>query len=177
MTTRPPPFEESLADRLRGAARVAVVGVGDELLPADRIGMVAAREVQALRLPGVGVHLAGTLPESFTGPIRRGRPDHVVLLDAADMGTRPGTVAILSSGEVRGARLSTHALPLTVLISYLEETMGVPVTLVGVQPDLKARSVALTPPEHAAVAQIVCAFQRLLGPRGARPPPKRRRAR
>jgi hydrogenase 3 maturation protease len=177
VTTRPPPFEEALANRLRGATRVAVVGIGDELLPTDRIGMVTAREVQALRLPRVVVHLAGTLPESFTAPIRRSRPDHVLLLDAADMRTRPGTVAILSSGAVRGSRLSTHALPLTVLISYLEGTMGVPVTLVGMQPELKVRTAALSPAEHAAVAQVVCAIQRLLGPRGARPPQKRRRAR
>jgi Ni,Fe-hydrogenase maturation factor len=85
------------------------------------------------------------------------------------MGTRPGTVAILSSGDVQGARLSTHALPLTVLIAYLEETMGVPATLVGIQPDLEAKGPSLTAAEQAAVARVVCAFQRLLGPRLARP--------
>ena len=177
MTTHPPEFEQELERRLSGEPRIAVVGVGDELQPTDRLGMVVAREVGALRLPGVSVHLAGTLPESFTAPIRRSRPDRVVLLDAADMGTRPGTVAILSSGEVKGARLSTHAMPLTVLMTYLEETMHVPVTLVGIQPDLGARGPALTASEQAAVVRVVCAFQRLLGPRQARRRTGRGRAR
>lgn len=165
MTTHPPEFEEELARRLGGGSRIAVVGIGDELQPTDRLGMVAAKEVEALRLPGVGVHLAGTLPESYTAPIRRSRPDRVVLLDAAEMGMRPGTVAILSTGQVRGARLSTHALPLTVLIEYLEKTMDVPVTLIGIQPDPRSHGPSLTAAEQAAVARIVCTFQRLLGPR------------
>jgi len=115
-------IEADLARRLRRARRIAVLGIGDELRREDRLGMLAAREVEALRLPDVRVFLAGVVPESFTGPIRRVRPDHVLLLDAAEFGARPGTARVLHPAEVGGSRFSTHAIPLPVVIAYIEET-------------------------------------------------------
>ena len=67
------PVSETLQRRVKGARRLAVVGIGDELIPADRLGMAAAREIEARHLPGVKVFFAGTVPESITGPIRRYR--------------------------------------------------------------------------------------------------------
>lgn len=164
----PPEFEADLAKRLRGVRRLAVVGIGDELLPSDRLGMLAAREVQGIRLPNVLVLLAGTTPESFTAPARRFRPDHVLLLDAADMGARPGTVGIIAPDRVAGARFSTHALPLSVVMGYLEETVKAPVVLVGIQPDLGVQGPTPTPAEQAGLTRIVATLQRLLGERPRR---------
>ena len=97
------PVSETLQRRVKGARRLAVVGIGDELIPADRLGMAAAREIEARHLPGVKVFFAGTVPESITGPIRRYRPEHVLFLDAAEMGERPGTIAVSTPGASRQA--------------------------------------------------------------------------
>jgi len=156
------PLERALGRRLRGARKVAVVGVGDELQASDRLGILAARDVEGLRLPGVKVFLAGTTPESFTAPIRRYRPERILLLDAADMGERPGSVAVVAPGRVAGARLSTHALPLTVVIEYLEETTGAAVILVGIQPDLSAEGSLPTSAEKAGLTRLMGILQRLL---------------
>lgn len=161
-------FEDELAKRLAGDRRLVVLGIGDELLPADRLGILAAREIQALRLKDVLVLLAGTTPESFTAPARRFRPDHVLLLDAADMGARPGTVAIIAPDRVAGARLSTHALPLSVVMGYLEETVKAPAILVGIQPDLGVQGPTPSPAEQAGLTRIVATLQRLLGERPRR---------
>ena len=162
-------LEEDLARRLRGAARVAIVGIGDELQRPDRLGMLAAKELQGLGLPGVLVFLAGTVPESVTGPVRRFRPDHILLLDAADLGLRPGTVAVVDSDRVVARTLSTHSLPLSVVMQYLEKTTGSPATLVGIQPDLRARGDDLTGFEEAGLARIVGCIHRCLGARDLRP--------
>lgn len=161
-------FEKDMERRLGDARRVAVVGIGDELQPSDRLGMLAAREIEALHLKDVQVFLSGTVPESFTAPIRRFRPNHVVLIDSADMGIRPGTVAVIAPDRVKGVRLSTHALPLTVVVEYLEKTARVPVTLVGIQPDLEHQSPAPTPAEAAGITRIVACAQRCLSERGRR---------
>jgi hydrogenase 3 maturation protease len=161
-----PDLETVLGKRLSGARRVAIVGIGDELSRHDRLGILAARDFEALRLPAVKVFLAGTIPESFTGPIRRWKPDHVVLIDAADMGTRPGTVAVIGAQNIRGSRLSTHALPLSLVIKYLEKDVGTRVTLVGIQPDLAA-SGPTTGAETAGVTHLVASLHRLLGGRKA----------
>lgn len=168
MRRRPiPDFERVLDRRLGNARRVAVVGIGDELSRHDRLGMLAAVDLEALHLPQVKVFLAGTLPESFTGPIRRWKPDHVVLIDAADMGARSGTVAVIGAQEVRGSRLSTHALPLSLIVKYLEKDVGTRATLVGIQPDLAAGETATTAAEAAGVTRLVASLHRLLGTRKA----------
>lgn len=170
--TRAPSFEVAFARRLRGARRVAVVGIGDELKRDDRLGTLAAQAVEALRLPNVAVFLAGTVPESFSAPIRRSRADHVVLLDAADMGRKPGTLAVINEGRVSAVRLSTHALPLTVFMEYVRTTAKAKVTLVGIQPDLSSAAVEPTKEERAGLARAAKAVKSLL----ARKPSSRRRA-
>ncbi len=156
-------FEQRLRRRLRGAKRVAVVGIGDELAPHDRLGMLAAWEVEGLHLPNVKVFLAGTVPESVTGPIRRYKPDHVLLLDAADMGARPGTVAIVHADEVQARLLSTHALPLSVVMEFLAEDAKTQVTLVGIQPNTAHHGEIPCSQEQAGLTRLLVSIFHILG--------------
>jgi len=125
-----------LQQRLKEAHRIAIVGIGDELSPFDCLGMFAAREIEKLHLPDVNVFFAGTTPESVTAPIRRFRPDHVILIDAADMGVRPGTIAILKPGRIQANLVSTHVLPLSVIMKFIAQDSKTRVTLLGIQPDI-----------------------------------------
>jgi len=146
-------FEADFARALAGATRVAVLGVGDDLNPRDRPGILAAILIHALERPNVTVYLAGTMPENFTGALRKERPSHVVLIDAADMGRPPGNVDLLHPGAVRGQRFSTHAMPLTLVIEYLEKELGTAVVLVGVQPDASPPTGEAEPVVSPAVAE------------------------
>jgi len=128
------PVFAALKKRLEATRRLAVVGIGDELSPSDRLGMTAAREIERQKIPGVQVFLAGTVPENVTSTLRRYGPDHVLFLDAAEMGERPGTLAIIAPGQVRARFFSTHSLPLPVVMEYIEREIGAPVTLLGIQP-------------------------------------------
>ena len=130
------PVFDTLQHRIKNARRLAIVGIGDELIPPDRLGMYAAREIEKQQLPGVEVFLAGTVPESITGPLRRYQPDHVLFLDAADMGARPGTIAVIEPEQIQASLVSTHVLPLSVVMEYVERETGAGVTLLGIQPDL-----------------------------------------
>jgi hydrogenase 3 maturation protease len=124
----------TLQHRIKGAGRVAVVGIGDELIPADTLGMSVAREIGQHNLPGVKVFFAGTVPESITGPLRKYQLGHVLFLDAAEMGERPGTISVIAPGEIQASLVSTHVLPLTVVMDYVEQEIGTGVTLLGIQP-------------------------------------------
>ncbi len=121
--------------RLGKARRIAIVGVGDELLPFDRLGMVAAKKIDQLHLPLVRVFFAETVPENVTGPVRRFRPDHTIFLDAADMGAQPGTIAVIDPQNIQAGLFSTHVLPLSVVMEFLAQESGTGVTLLGIQPD------------------------------------------
>ena len=155
-------FELLLQERLAGARRVAVVGIGDRLLPRDRLGLLSAEAVSDLRLRGVKVFLAGTVPESMTGPIRRCRPDHVLFLDAAEMGAPPGTIAIVEPERIQATLFSTHVLPLSVLMEFLEKDAHTRVTLIGIEPDAPAGK-GPTPAEQEGIRHLVSVLKNLLG--------------
>ncbi len=129
-------FGDEIRKRLAGTSRVAIIGVGDECSPVDRLGIYAARHLLNGQVPPSSVFLAGTMPESITAPVRRYKPDHILLLDAADTGARPGTIAIIPKETIGGTLFSTHTLPLSAIMEYLAQDSSAEVTLLGIQPDL-----------------------------------------
>ena len=155
-------FEGHLRERLAGVHRVAVVGIGDRLLPFDRLGMLAAEAIEALRLPGIRVFLAGTVPESMTGPIRRFRPEHVLFIDAAEMGTPPGTVAIIEPEGIHATLFSSHVLPLSLVMEFLEKDAHTRVTLIGIEPDTASRGEQLTSREEEGLQHLLTVLKRIL---------------
>jgi hydrogenase 3 maturation protease len=149
-----PGFEAALRERLIGQRPLAVVGIGDELNPHDRLGMLAAGRIDSLGLPGVSVFLAGMMPESITAPVRRAKPAHILFLDAALMGKPPGTLGIIDACDVHGDLLITHALPLPVVMEYLEKEAKAQVTLVGIQPDLSVAGERPTKEEEQGIGKL-----------------------
>ncbi len=77
---------------------------------------------------------AATAPESYTSIIRQHRPDLLILVDAADMGLPPGVLRTIPPEKISVLSFSTHHMPLSMFISYVQEFCG-KVLLVGVQPD------------------------------------------
>ena len=126
------PVFDILQRRIQDARRLVIVGIGDELIPSDRLGMYAAQKIGEEQIPGVTIFLAGTVPESITGPLRRSRPEHVLFLDAADMGAKPGTIALIGPERIRASLITTHVLPLSVVMDYIERETGAGVTLLGI---------------------------------------------
>ena len=129
-------FEVLLSRRLRGSHRLAVVGVGDLSSAFDRLGMYAAGEIEKLHLANTKVFLAGTSPESITATLRAYRPDHVIFLDAADMGGLPGDIEVIEPEMAQANLFSSHILPLSVVMEFIAEDTGSAVTLLGIQPDI-----------------------------------------
>jgi hydrogenase 3 maturation protease len=100
------------------------------------LGAAGARRrgVKAPIPTGITVIDAGTAPESYTSVIRRRRPDLLILVDAADMALPAGTVRIIPADKIKTLFFSTHHMPLSTFISYVESFCG-KVLLVGVQPE------------------------------------------
>jgi hydrogenase 3 maturation protease len=76
----------------------------------------------------------GTAPESYTSVIRQHRPDLLILVDAADMGLTPGVLRAITPEKISILSFSTHNIPLSTFISYVEEFCG-EILLIGVQPE------------------------------------------
>ncbi len=76
----------------------------------------------------------GTLPENFIDPIVKFKPSHVILVDAALLGCKPGHFKLVSIDDVVGTSISTHTLPLNVFATYLKALTGAKIALLAIQP-------------------------------------------
>jgi hydrogenase 3 maturation protease len=110
----------------------------------------------------VKVFFAGTVPESITGPLRRYQPGHVLFLDAADIGARPGTLAVIEPEQVQASLISTHVLPLSVVMDYIEQEVSTGVTLLGIQPDLTGTDNGLSDEDLAYLDQTLQSLSQIL---------------
>lgn len=144
--------------RARGQ-RLLVLGVGNDMLGDDAIGVLLARDLEAfhsetfLAVPvGIGVENAGHL-------IRRHRADVVLIFDAV---SAPGRKPWLF---VPPSRLdtfchSTHSVPLSLLIrAWRQDSPTIRVHFIGIRPRLVALGAPLSPEVEAVRTQIVGLFK------------------
>jgi len=150
----------------RAAARVLVLGVGNELLGDDGIGVVAARHLAASPIPGVDVVDGGTLGLMLM-PYIAGR-EAVLVLDAVShaRGT-PGQVVVLGDGEVRsghGVRVTAHEIGLVDALSAARLAGCAParVGLVGVVPASITERWGLSPVARSSIGAMVQAARGVL---------------
>ena len=160
-----PSEEERLSpEAARSAARrgypqrVALLGIGQQLRGDDGAGVAVARRLLPLAHSRFLVIEGGHAPENQTGPLRRFRPELVLLVDAAEMETPPGTVRWLDWEQTSGLSASTHTLPPYMLARYLVQAIGCEVVLVGIQPAHKNLDRPLSPGVEAAVAALAGAL-------------------
>lgn len=128
--------------------RIALLGIGNELRGDDAAGVLIAKaliarhplsvdqQLEANYRPATLVIEADTAPESCTGQLRHFHPDLVILLDAANLNTVPGTAHWIHWEDTVGLSASTHTLPPSVLGTYLVHEFGCEVYLLGIQPAL-----------------------------------------
>jgi len=77
---------------------------------------------------------AETVPENYTGLIRKEKPSHIIFVDAVEMMKNPGHIRLVQSNEIANYSISTHAMPLSFMIKYLESFTDAKKLLIGIQP-------------------------------------------
>lgn len=163
-------WKDILRQEIGGARRLLILGVGNPGRGDDAAGLVAASRLKE-RLPGrrgagIRIILAGNVPENFSGKIRRFRPTHVLILDSAVGGRRPGTIGVFRSPDVAEDGASTHRVPLSLLARYLEETLGCRILFAGVEPANLAPGEPLSDRAGRAVEALTGYLSGLLRRRG-----------
>ena len=127
-----------LKDRLSGARKIAVLGIGSEFRGDDGAGMLVAETLHR-KLKGrrkVKIFFGSTAPENLTGEIRKFKPTHLVIIDTIQIEDKPGTVLVLKPKDVgRGATFSTHMMPAKIMLDYLLRSLKCDVVIIGIQPD------------------------------------------
>ena len=161
-------LKDELASRLKGAHRVAVLGVGSELRGDDIAGLLVIQALQRSKKANKSIKLktfeGSTAPENITGEIRAFKPTHLIIVDTADIGEKPGAVLLLRADEVgRGISFSTHKIPPKILIDYFAHSLKCEIIIIGIQPKSigfgKPASKAVIASSKSVAASILAALK------------------
>lgn len=121
---------------LKGAQKIVILAIGNEMRRDDKIGIEIANELRNIALlkdSKIRMIIAGTTPENFARPIESWNPSHLLILDAVDMGENPGEIELIQMDEISNLTVSTHKMSLTLLNKYLMSRLDLEIKLLGVQ--------------------------------------------
>jgi len=125
----------ALRRELKG--RVVLLGVGNRLRGDDAAGPELI-EILKKRPPDVGKEIflfdGEEVPENYLIPMANLKPNLVIIVDAVDFGSRPGTIKLFPIRQIPQGSFSTHRLSLRFLGSYLEKETQAKIYLLGIQP-------------------------------------------
>jgi len=75
----------------------------------------------------------GIVPENYTSVVKRHDTKNLIIIDAVEMGLKPGAIRIVPKEKIGVMHISTHGIPISVLIGYLEQYVE-NIIFIGIQP-------------------------------------------
>ena len=106
---------------------------------------VVADESLKKRLNNTFFINGGSVPENFTGLIRKIDPSHIILIDASLMKMGAGEINIVNKDNIVDISISTHSMSLAYLIKYLEQEKEYNILFIGIEPEVMDLSFGLSP--------------------------------
>ena len=139
-------FEAQLKDFLKDFEKLIILGVGNELKSDDGVGPFIVKNLMAENIESDRLLLinAETVPENFTGKLRKENPSHIIIVDACLMGGEPGDVKIVDKYDFANIGISTHSMSLSYFVKYLERDNDFKIIFVGIEPESMDFSEKLT---------------------------------
>lgn len=155
-----------LGSWLSGAKRVVVAGIGNPIRMDDFVGVKIVRDLRGKVSDRVCLIECETVPESFTKQIMDFDPTHVLLIDAAVLGLKPGETRLVKPKQLAVfPAISTHMLPIRIFCEHLAETTRAKINLLLIEPKKADFGEGLTPEVEASAEDIVNVLLKFL-PRG-----------
>ena len=130
-------LKSQLSDFLKDCEKLIVLGVGNELKSDDGIGPFIIKKLQFENIENKKLILIDgqTVPENFTGKIRKEKPTHLIIIDACLMNSNPGDMQIVDRYDFASIGISTHSMSLSFFVKYLEKDTDFKITFVGIEPE------------------------------------------
>jgi hydrogenase 3 maturation protease len=128
-------LEKELKSWFSHAERVVVAGIGNPIRMDDFVGVKIVQNLRGRISEKVYLIECETVPESFIQQIIEFNPTHVLLIDAALLGLKPGDARLVQTGELKSfPAFSTHMLPLRIFCEYLAKTTRAKIALLLIEP-------------------------------------------
>jgi hydrogenase 3 maturation protease len=148
-------LQKALEKWLTNCERVVVAGIGNPIRSDDFVGVKIVQNLQGKISERVYLIECETVPESFLQPIVEFNPSHVLLIDAAIIGLKPGETRLIDPERIADfPAISTHMLPLRLFCEYLTATTRARIALLLIEPKNVEFGEGLTPDVQATTEKI-----------------------
>jgi hydrogenase maturation protease len=138
-------FLEKLLNKLNGALKIVFMGVGEEKLSDDAVGIYLISELLEFSNEKFLFINAGVDPMSRIEDIVQFRTTHLVILDTCTLNKPPGTVAIIERENIHEyVPISSHTIPIHIVIDLLNEKL----------PDLNTFMIGFVPESLEGFSQL-----------------------
>ena len=137
------------------SGRIVVAGIGNPIRMDDFVGVKIVRDLQGKVSDNVVLIECETVPESYLQEIVELKPSHLLLVDAAVLGLKPGEVRFINPEQVVDfPAITTHVLPLRIFCEYITGTTAAKIGLLLIQPGKVEFGEGLTPEVTAAAEKV-----------------------
>ena len=127
--------QKELKKWLSNAERVVIAGIGNPICMDDFVGVKIIQDLRGKVSEKVYLIECETVPESFIQQIMDFNPKHVLLLDAAILGLKPGDSKLVKPEQLTNfPAFSTHMLPLRIFCEYIAKTTKAKIALLLIEP-------------------------------------------
>ena len=127
--------QAELSKWLGRAKRLVLTGIGNPIRQDDFVGVKIVQNLKGKVSKKVFLVECETVPESYIQQIIDFNPTHVLLIDAAVLGLKPGDSRLVEPEKLTAApAFSTHMLPLRIFCEYLSKTTRAKIALLLIEP-------------------------------------------
>ncbi len=154
-------FEDELRNFIAGGNKIAILGIGNDLRSDDGLGLYIIEKL-SIEDPRLMVENVGSVPEGFTRPLAEFGADRIIMVDAADMNKPAGHIELVTKDRIGGINISTHSMPLSFLMMYLEQETGGTTILLAIQPKSIQFGEGLTPEIQEVADQTINTLESVL---------------
>ncbi|MEO0138166.1 MAG: hydrogenase maturation peptidase HycI [candidate division WOR-3 bacterium] len=146
-----------LRKEIGSAHRICILGVGNIQRGDDGAGplLINLFKTRIEKKENILLINSGETPENFTGEIRKFQPDLVIIFDACIRSKKPGEIFIVNPEKIENEDISTHRLPLSMFVKFLEETIPTRVIIIGIEPKNLNFGDGISPEVKKAVEALV----------------------
>ena len=106
--------------------------IGNKNAGDDGVGPFIASSLKK-KIKNINYIDCGIIPENYTSLVKKYNPNKLIIIDAADMNLKPGEFRIISKEKIGLMHISTHNMPISILINYLENYIK-KIYFIGIQP-------------------------------------------
>jgi len=159
VTKRNYDIKKELKKWFSGAEKVVIAGIGNPIRMDDFVGVKIVQDLRGKVSDRVYLIECETVPESFIQQITDFNPSHILIIDAAILGMKPGESRLIKPEQLTMfPAFSTHMLPLRIFCEYLAKTTKAKIALLLVEPKKVDFGEGLTPEVEATAQSVVNAL-------------------